>query len=85
MIDELTGVPSKPSGGNKKAHGKHDKETDDEHAHRVSRGYPADKAGRDAQRVECVDGRSSEVTRLTSTTPILVSRDRTPASQSCLN
>ncbi|KAG7570913.1 hypothetical protein FFLO_01111 [Filobasidium floriforme] len=41
MIDELTGVPSKPSGGNKKAHGKHDKETDDEHAHRIIGGHKA--------------------------------------------
>jgi hypothetical protein len=48
MIDDLTGVPSKPSGGNKKAHGKHDKETDDEHAHRVSRVYQAENVGRDA-------------------------------------
>jgi hypothetical protein len=33
-IDELTGVKAK-SGGNKH-HGKHEKETDDEHAHRAS-------------------------------------------------
>lgn len=35
MIDDLTGVPK--STGNKKQHGKNEKETDDEHAHRASR------------------------------------------------
>ena len=37
MIDDLTGVKSEPkTTGSKKQHGKHEKETDDEHAHRVS-------------------------------------------------
>lgn len=73
-IDEITGTSSKTS---TKHHGKHEKETDDEHAHRVSnRGLMDTEYRSKADPTEIVCVRSLVATKRTSTTP-------TPVSTAC--